>query len=62
MNILRSVWAPYGIRKSAAVCEDNQGYFVRYSHNMKTVSESKRYKRVSTANKKAEQWCEWNVK
>ena len=41
MNVLRSVWAPYGIRKSAAVCEDNQGYFVRYSHNMKTVSESK---------------------
>jgi hypothetical protein len=25
---------------------------------MKTVSESKRYKRVSSANKKAEQWCE----
>ena len=58
MNVLRSVWAPYDTRKSAAVWVDDQGYFVRYSHNMKTVSESKRYKRVSTAHKKAEQWCE----
>ena len=60
MKVVRSVWAPYGIRKSAAVCEDEQGYFVRYAHNMKTVIESKRYKRLSTALKKSELWCEGN--
>ena len=60
MKVLRSVWAPYGTRKGATVCEDDQGYFVRYAHTMKTVGESKRYKRVSTAYKKAEQWCEGN--
>ena len=61
MKVLRSVWAPYGTRKSATVCEDDHGYFVRYAHTMKTVSESKRYKRVSTAYKKAEQWCKGNA-
>lgn len=61
MNVLRSVWAPSGIRKSATVCEDDQGYFVRYAQTMKTVGESKRYKRVSTAHKKAEQWCDIDV-
>lgn len=60
MKVLRSVWAPHGIRKGATVCEDDQGYFVRYAHTMKTVGESKRYKRLSTAYKKAEQWCEGN--
>ena len=62
MKVLRSVWAQYGIRKGATVCEDDQGYFVRYAHTMKTVGESKRYKRVSTAYKKAKQWCEGNEK
>ena len=60
MKVLRSFWAPPGTRKSATVCEDDQGYFVRYAYIMKTVSESKRYKRVSTAYKKAEQWCKGN--
>jgi len=60
MKVLRSIWAPYGTRKSATVCEDDQGYFVRYAHNMKIFIESKRYKRVSTAHKKAERWCEGN--
>ena len=60
MKVLRSVWGTSGTRKGATVCEDDQGYFVRYAHTMKTVSESKRYKRVSTAYKKAEQWCEGN--
>jgi len=54
MKVLRSIWAPYGTRKSATVCKDDQGYFVRYAHNMKIFIESKRYKRVSTAHKKAE--------
>ena len=62
MKVLRSVWAPYGTRKGAIVCEDDQGYFVRYAHTMKTVGESKRYKRLSTAYKKAEQWCGENEK
>jgi len=35
--------------------------FVRYAQTMKTVGESKRYKRVSTAHKKAEQWCDIDV-
>ncbi len=60
MNVLRSVWAQYGIRKGATVCEDDQGYFVRYAYTMKTVGESKRYKRLSTAYKKAERWCKGN--
>ena len=62
MKVLRSVWAPYGTRKGATVCEDDQGYFVRYAYTMKTVGESKRYKRLSTAYKKAEQWCGENEK
>jgi len=61
MKVLWSVWAPSGIRKGATVCEDDQGYFVRYAQTMKTVGESKRYKRVSTAHKKAEQWCDIDV-
>jgi len=60
MKVLRSVWAPSGFRKGATVCEDEHGYFVRYAHAMKTVGESKRYKRVSTAYRKAEQWCGGN--
>lgn len=62
VKVLRSVWAPSGIRKGATVCEDDQGYFVRYAHNMKVFTESKRYKRVSTAHKKAERWCGENEK
>jgi len=60
MKVLRSFWGPPGTRKGATVCEDDQGYFVRYAYTMKTVGESKRYKRVSTAYRKAEQWCGGN--
>lgn len=59
MRVMRSAWAPIGYRKSAVVCQDDVGYFVRYAQNMKPyfITESKRYKRLSTANKKADKWC-----
>jgi|LauGreDrversion4_2_1035121.scaffolds.fasta_scaffold1897035_1 hypothetical protein len=57
MIVIKAYWGLSGSRKGATVCKDEHGYYVRYASLMKVVSESKRYKKLSTADKKAEQYC-----
>ena len=57
MIVIKAYWGLSGSRKGATVCKDEQGYYVRYASFMKVVDESKRYKKLSTAEKKAAQYC-----
>ena len=57
MIVIKSYWGPSGSRKGATICKDDQGYYVRYSSFMKTVGQSKYYKRLSSCEKLAEQYC-----
>lgn len=57
MIVISTYWGIPGSRRGAVVCLDEQGYYVRYAHNMRVIRTSKRYKRNSTCVKKALAYC-----